>query len=226
VSGLALFYLALSRGTMGLVAPLTALIGATVPALVGVARGDRIAPIVLAGMLLALASVVVISLPDRRLGTPVLPAYRGARLGEWLLILGAGLGFAAFFLGIDRAHEAGGGTWWPLFAVRVAGVLLVTLAVIGLAVRGRRPSLRFGGAILPLGALAAIGDTGGNLFFVLASGAGELGVTVVLSSLYPVGTALLARIFLNERLSPMRLAGVALALVAVSLISLGQVFAP
>jgi uncharacterized membrane protein len=222
VSGLALFYLALSRGTMGLVAPLTALIGASIPALVGLASGDEIGPLVLSGMLLALTSVVIISLPDRRLGTPVLPTFGGSRIREWLLIVGAGLGFAAFFIAIDTSHELGGGTWWPLFAVRVAGMTLVTVGLLALRAGGRAPTIALRGAILPLGALAAVGDTGGNLFFVLAAGQGDLAVAVVLGSLYPVGTAILARVFLHERLSPLRLLGVALALLAVILISLGD----
>ena len=46
---------------------------------------------------------------------------------------------------------------------------------------------------------------------------------VVLSSLYPVSTALLARAFLHERLGPVRVVGVALAVAAVALIGLGSV---
>ena len=68
--------------------------------------------------------------------------------------------------------------------------------------------------------VAGVGDLGGNLFFVLASGEGELAVVIVLTSLYPVVTAILARIFLHERLSPLRAAGVALAILGVVLISL------
>ena len=71
-----------------------------------------------------------------------------------------------------------------------------------------------------MGCVAGIGDLGGNLFFVLASDEGELAVVIVLTSLYPVVTAILARIFLHERLSPLRLLGVALAITGVILIGL------
>jgi drug/metabolite transporter (DMT)-like permease len=45
---------------------------------------------------------------------------------------------------------------------------------------------------------------------------------VVISSLYPVSTAILARLFLHERLGPLRTAGVALAVGGVVLIGLGS----
>jgi len=220
--GLAFFYLALSRGTMGLVAPLTALLGAAIPALVGLLGGDSASPLILAGMASALAAVVLISLPDRRLGSPVLPTYHGSRRREWLLILVASLGFAGFFLGVDASHEAGGQVWWPLFMVKLAGLASVIVATLLLRSLGRLPPMRAGSAALIVGSAAGVGDFGGNLFFVLASGSGELAVAVVLSSLYPVVTALLARLVLHERLGGIRLVGVALAILGVALIGVGS----
>ena len=87
---------------------------------------------------------------------------------------------------------------------------------------GRFPGFRLGTAALLVGALAGIGDLGGNLFFVLASAEGELALVIVLTSLYPVVTAILARIFLHERLGRMRLLGVAAAILGVILIGLGS----
>jgi drug/metabolite transporter (DMT)-like permease len=55
----------------------------------------------------------------------------------------------------------------------------------------------------------------------MANDLGQLSVVVVLVSLYPIGTALLARLFLHERLGPVRMAGVALAILGVMLIGLG-----
>jgi drug/metabolite transporter (DMT)-like permease len=221
--GLAAFYLALSRGTMGLVAPLTALIAAAVPALIGIAGGDETGPLVLAGIISALTAVVLISVPERGLGMPVLPTFHGSRTREWLLIIVAGIGFSGFFLAIDASHAAGGEVWWPLLMVKVAGTLGVGAAYIGLLVLGRAPNVRLGQAALLMGILAGLGDLGGNLFFVLASDLGELAVVVVIASLYPVSTALLARAFLHERLGPLRVAGVALAVGGVVLIGLGSV---
>ena len=219
--GLAFFYLALSRGTMGLVAPLTALLAAAVPAIVGLLGGDDPGPLDLAGMVAALVAVVLISLPDRRLGAPVLPTFHGSRVREWLLILAASLGFAGFFLGVDASHASGGEVWWPLFIIKVAGVAGVGLVVLVAWPLGRALVHRVPRAALLTGTLGGAGDFGGNLFFVMASDLGQLSVVVVLASLYPIGTALLARLFLHERLGPVRMAGVALAVVGVMLIGLG-----
>lgn len=217
--GLGCFYLALSRGTMGLVAPATALIAAAWPASFTILRGDSVSQLALVGMAIALAAIVLISLPDRRMGTPVMPTYHGSRGREWLLILGAGLGFGGFFLLVAASHDAGGAVWWPLFMVKLGGVTAVVAAVLLLAPLGRFPGVKLGAAALLVGSLAGIGDLGGNLFFVLASDQGELAIVIVLTSLYPVVTAILARVFLHERLSPTRILGVAMAILGVILIS-------
>ena len=82
--------------------------------------------------------------------------------------------------------------------------------------------LRTGGhslvAIAPLFVMAGAGDLGGNTFFLLAEHADAFSVAVVLSSLYPVVTALLAAIFLRERLRLIQLLGIALAALAIALL--------
>jgi drug/metabolite transporter (DMT)-like permease len=220
--GLMAFYLALSRGTMGLVAPLTALLAAAIPALAGLVSGEPTGPLILAGIGAALASVVLISLPDRDPASMGLSGDHASRGVEWLLIIGSGLGFACFFLLVDASHEAGGEVWWPLFVLKLAGVASIAVVALVLLPLGRLPAAGLGTAALLAGSLAGVFDLGGNLFFVLASAEGGLAVTVVVSSLYPVGTALLARLFLHERLGTVRVAGVALAICAVMLIGLGS----
>ncbi len=219
--GLGCFYLALSRGTMGLVAPMTALLAAAWPASIALVTGDGVSQLVIVGMGAALLAVVLISLPDRRLGSPAMPTYHGSRRREWLLILGASLGFGGFFLLVGASGDAGAEVWWPLFMIKLAGVISVVAAALVLAPMGRFPGIKLGAAALLMGALAGIGDLGGNLFFVLAGAEGELAVVIVLTSLYPIGTAILARIFLHERLSPLRMLGVGLAVLGVILIGLG-----
>ena len=70
--------------------------------------------------------------------------------------------------------------------------------------------------------VSAVGDTGGNLFFVLSRSETTLAISVVLSSLYPVSTAILARVVLHERLSRAALVGVALAVCGVVFIGIGS----
>jgi drug/metabolite transporter (DMT)-like permease len=207
---------------MGLVAPLTALIGASIPAAVGLASGGSTQPIVLAGMLSALVAVALITLPDRRLGGPAIATFHGSRLRELGLVVAAGLGFAIFFLAIDRSHETGGEVWWPLLMVKLGGTATMTVVALALLIVRLMPPARHVRAAVLVAAVSGIGDLGGNLFFVMATDVGELAVVVVLSSLYPVTTALLAWIVLHERLGGLRLVGVALAIVSVVLIGAGS----
>jgi len=234
VIGLGAFFLALSRGTMGIIAPLAALVGAGLPVVLSVAGGASAPPARLLGMALALAAVVLTSLPG---GERTDSERRRLRLdiAELPLILLSGLGFAGFYLLIDRASAAGE-TWWPLLVARSAGISLVLLALLVLAVRagaGRGighgagtvlglnrlrayelPRAQLGGLIL----LAGVGDLGGNAFFLLAKHADAFAVAVVLSSLYPVVTTILATVFLHERLRPMQVAGIVLATISVPLL--------
>jgi drug/metabolite transporter (DMT)-like permease len=226
VAGAGFFYLALARGTMGVVAPLAAVIGAGLPVFVLIVGGETASPGRLVGIAMALAAVVLISIPGRPRDQSERRALK-VDLGELPLIVLTGIGFAGFFLGMDRA-SAGGATWWPLVFVRLAGFGLVTVAFIVLLMRRRGQSFRARvdsvlglgrlratgrsmAAIIPLFVVMGLGDMGGNAFFVLAGQADVFSVAIVLSSLYPVITALLAAIFLRERLSPVQIAGVVLA---------------
>jgi drug/metabolite transporter (DMT)-like permease len=222
VGGLGGFYLALARGTMGLVAPLVGVIAAALPAIVGIASGDRADPAFLAGIGVALMAILIIALPDRQLGTEGAPV-RGRRsvMGELGLVAIAGLGFAGFFVFIDASHDAGAGIWWPIFVVRVTGITAVLVTLVTLMLLHRAPVMRAPPRVVVTAGLAGAGDVGGNVFFLLAAAASSLAVAGVLSSLYPVTTTLMARVVLGERLGPVRSAGVVLALVGMVLISLG-----
>jgi drug/metabolite transporter (DMT)-like permease len=74
-----------------------------------------------------------------------------------------------------------------------------------------------------LGQVAAIGfgDVSANTLFLFAAGAGTLAVASVLGSLYPIGTVLLARLVLRERVSPIQAIGAGLAMLGVALVSAG-----
>ena len=239
VIGLGAFYRALARGTMGLVAPLSALIGAGVPALVGMLAGESVGPLRLLGIVVALVAVVLISLPSRREGGAERRPLR-TDLQDWPLVVAAGLGFAGFFLFLDFAVGAGGGIWWSLLGVRLIGLVLVVAAVVVVVARAggggplrRRTSEVLGvprlatwtfgllGAV-PLLALAGAGDMGGNAFFVLANELSSLPVAAVLSSLYPVVTTILAALLLRERLRGLQVGGIALAVCGVALIGAGD----
>ena len=71
-----------------------------------------------------------------------------------------------------------------------------------------------------IGLFAGALDTAGNLFYILAARAGRLDVAAMVASLYPAVTILLAALVLREHPGRRQLAGMALALAAVLLLSL------
>jgi len=186
-------YRALAVGEMSLVAPLTGAVGAGVPVLASFALGERVGPLQATGIGCALGAVVVVSLGSRTGPTSwrVLP-----------LAAAAGLGFAFFYVAMDRATAVSGHLWLPLLMARgsAAGVFVVLAAVT------RAASLGAASRFLPLLVIVGLTDLGGSLFFMLANASGPLSIAVVLSSLYPVTTALLAWLVLRERLGRPQLA--------------------
>jgi drug/metabolite transporter (DMT)-like permease len=74
-------------------------------------------------------------------------------------------------------------------------------------------------SLWPLLIGAGIFDTGATLLYAAASTRGLLSVVAVLASLYPVIIVALARIVLHERVARPQLAGVAIVLAGVALVS-------
>lgn len=204
--GIAAFYHALSVGTMGIVGPITATASA-VPVAYGFARGER--PSTLQGIGVALAVIGVVAASIERQHDA--PREIGAGVGFALL---AALCFGGSLIGLSRA--AGGGVAWGALTMRIAAVPLVLLLVFTVAPRvvpARRMWLML--------ALVGAADTGATLLYGAATTRGLLSVVAVLSSLYPIVIVVLARVLLSERIARPQLAGVAVALGGVALISAG-----
>ena len=203
---IASLYRALAVGQMSLVAPLTGAVGAGVPVIASFALGETVGPLQAAGIGCALGAIVVVSIGSSTGPTSwrVLP-----------LAAAAGFGFAFFYVAMDRATAVSGHLWLPLLIARgSAAAVFVVLAAATRAV-----SLRVAGRYLPLLVLVGLADLGGSLFFMLANASGTLSIAVVLSSLYPVTTALLAWLVLRERLGRPQLVGAGLALAGIALIA-------
>jgi drug/metabolite transporter (DMT)-like permease len=66
-----------------------------------------------------------------------------------------------------------------------------------------------------------LGDAGANALFLLATQRGLLTLVAVLAALYPASTVLLARFVLGERLVGSQRVGIALAGLAVVVVSAG-----
>jgi drug/metabolite transporter (DMT)-like permease len=206
--GLLLYLRGLAIGPMGVIAPLSAVVGAGLPLVYGIVLGERPGPLVLTGIAIALVAILLASAGSSR----TTGAARGILLG-----LGAGLGFGLFFIALD-ATPAGSGLW-PLLAGRVLSTVL--LAILLLARPALRDVGRVGAGTLALMVLSGAFDTFANVLFLLAARAGDLGVTSVVVSLYPVVVVLLARFVLGERLTYLQLTGAGLALGASVLLAVG-----
>jgi drug/metabolite transporter (DMT)-like permease len=206
--GLALLYRGLARGPMGVVAPISAVLSASIPVLVGVALGERPRWTALAGVALALPAIVFLSRPAAGdTGGSGVPIGRSVRIA-----IGSGLAIGAFLVFLGQAGEGAG--LWPLLPARVASFGF--LGVLALAIRS---PLRPTRGSVPLIVGAGLFDMTANILYLLAVQRGLLSLVAVLVSLYPGSTVLLARIVLGDRLRRVQLAGLALAGVSVVLIS-------
>jgi len=200
---LALFYRALATGKMGLIAPVSAVLGAVIPALFSIWTEGMPGALSIAGFLLAGLGIWLISRTEE-----------GHRPGGLGLAFLAGLGFAGYFLFIKQAGSGSSALWVSMFS------RLASFVVTGVIVLGQRNFREIVPASAGLGAFAGCVDVLGSAFFVRASQIGRLDTAVVISSLYPAITVLLARLILHEHFSRWRAAGMFAALLAVPLIAL------
>jgi len=106
--------------------------------------------------------------------------------------------------------------FWPLVVVRVTASI-----GIGLLLLATRTSWRPNRRVAPLVVIAGVLDMGGNVWFLLASQQGRLDIAAVLTSLYPIVTALLAAVLLRERMGRVQALGIGAAVVAIVLIGAG-----
>ncbi len=203
VIGLGALYQGLASGRMGVIAPLSAIVGGMVPILVALVTEEWPSSTRMAGFGVALLAVWLLA------GTG---EFRAAPR-ELALALIAGTGFGFYFVLIARASSDN--VYWTLSVARLAAGLFL-LAFLLMTRRPIAPRREAWG----LTALAGLTDAGGSLFFALSAQTGRMDVAAVLASLYPGSTVFLARFFLGERLTWLQVIGVIAALAAVALIAL------
>ncbi len=208
--GVVLLYRGLAIGPMSVVAPLTAVLSAVVPVVVGIVRGERPGTMAVAGILVAIPAIVLIG------RQPTSGARSRLSRGATTSALCAGVSFGGFYVLLAQTGSDGGA--WPLVGQRGASVaILVGLTAVA-ALRHTAAVPR--GSALSLAVVAGLTDFTANLAYVLATHRGLLALVAVISSLYPATTLLLARGVLNERITPQQGAGLLLAAVAVAFIAL------
>ncbi|MET0727180.1 MAG: DMT family transporter [Acidimicrobiales bacterium] len=204
--GIGLLYRGLAIGPMSVVAPITALLAAAVPVVVGYAQGERPGPSALVGMVAALAAIVLVSAEGSGTLRPSDP--RGVSLA-----MGAGLCFGLFFVALSLTDEASG--LWPLVGARLTSVVGVGGLALLKVLDVRMPRGGAGWFTVAAGVL----DVVANACYLLAVREGLLSVVTVLTALYPVGTVVLARVVLNERFASLQRIGLAVAIPAAVLIA-------
>jgi drug/metabolite transporter (DMT)-like permease len=217
-AGLIAFYAGFASAPISVVAPVAALASTVLPVGVAIAGGERPTATMVAGGSICLVAIVLVSAqPSGRAPGEHRPG--GIRLvtpGR-LLALGygaaAGIGFGLFFIFLKNAGQSG--VLWPVAISRSAG----TVVAFGLAL-ATRTRLRLGrGGIAGIALVSGAVDAAANVCYVLATRVGLFGLAVVITSLYPGMTVLLARVLLGERMRWVQRAGLLLAAVGVVLVT-------
>jgi drug/metabolite transporter (DMT)-like permease len=189
--GLVAFYSGLATGRMGVVAPISAL-SVLIPLTIAFISGEKPSQSQLIGMGVALTGAVFASGPELKGGLAVKPIV-------FAVIAAFGFGGAVAF--IARGSESS----------VVALFLFARYRTIGGFKKQDVPILLgIGGA-----------DFIANLLLGVATTKGLVSLAVVLGSLYPIVTALLAFKILHERLHKIQYIGIGFAIAGVAVISLG-----
>jgi len=177
---------------------------------VAVAQGERPGPAVVAGALICLVAIALVSMEGSRPGPGRRVPLRGLGYG-----LAAGLGFGLFFLFLRNAGTSG--VLWPVAESRLAGVAVALAAAAATRTRPLWWGADRRGFTMALA--SGLVDATANVCYVLATRAGLFGLAVVITSLYPGITVLLARLTLGERMRSVQRAGLALAAAGIILIT-------
>jgi drug/metabolite transporter (DMT)-like permease len=210
MAALGTFYRALATGSMSIVAPIAAT-GVVVPVIGGIAGGDRLAALQVAGIVAATVGVVLAS---REHGAGAESAARDATRKTILLSLLSAAGFGCYFLGIRPTARID--VWWALFASRAAA----TVALWGATLALRPPGRLERASILPLATVGCL-DLSATGLYAIAVRHGPLSAVAVASSLYPLATVLLARVVLGERVRRVQELGILAAIAGVAMIAAG-----
>jgi uncharacterized membrane protein len=200
-AAVAIFFRALSTGRMGLVAPLAAVIGAAIPAIFSMFTEGLPGIVSILGFILAAAGLWLLTRTEE-----------GSSRENIGLAVIAGIGFAAFYICIRQAGS--GSPLWFATLTRAGGLLVTGLIVL---LQGSFRKITAAG--IRWGVLAGGIDSVGTMMFVLSSQSGRLDEAVVISSLYPAVTVLLARLLLKEHFTRWRFVGLLAALAAVPMIA-------
>jgi drug/metabolite transporter (DMT)-like permease len=201
--GLALLYRGLSTGRMGVVAPIAAVLTATLPVAFGFVTEGLPSVVAVLGIGFAVVSVILVSrAPDADDGRPT----------GLTLAVGAGTLFGLF--AITASFLPDELILSPLLVIRAMSVVVITLWVVL-----RRQPWRVPTRMCPVVAVVGVLDMAATAAYLGAIAIGPLSIAAILAGLYPVVTVILAALVLRERITPAHAAGIAAAGLAVALIA-------
>jgi len=205
--GLLALFQAMQHGRISIAAPISAVLAAVVPVIVGSVLDGIPQTMVLFAFVLALLAVILISNEkETETSTPISRKFIS-------LALLSGTSFGIYFVMMNRAGQ--NAVIAPMMIGRFAAML-----VTGSYLLFGRKSFKIESGNWHLLFLSAFFGVGGNAFYILAGQTGRLDVTAVLSSLYPGMTVLLAWLILKEKLQLSQWFGILLALIAIVMITL------
>ncbi len=212
VGGVAAFYLALSMGSISIASPVAGVLSAVVPVVTGIAMGERPSPLAMVGILIAMASVVLVSgaMSSRR-DEVAMPR------SQLLLVLASGVLFGLWYVALDIAGSQSG--WWPLLTSRTLTVPALLVTGYVLRDRLRAEEMSSAGRRWVLGAWLTI--LAANLAYLVAVRSGLLSIVAVIASMYPASTIGLAIFIDREQLSKSQWLGVGFAAGALILVGIG-----
>ncbi len=200
--GLAALYRGLSLGNAAIVSPTAGVIGAALPVVFAALTEGLLPPVRMIGFVIAITGIWLVTRVSSEQG----PSSHQSLLLATL----SGIAFGAFFILIAQVEA--GSVFLPLMFAKAAaiGIALALLRLKGLPLPTPCSN--------PTALVAGLLDASANALYLLASQLTRLDVAVVLTSLYPAGTVLLARVLQKEPISRLQWVGVSLCLAAIALI--------
>jgi len=219
-----LLYACLAIGPMSILSPLTAVVSAIVPLSIGLVGGERLQAIGYVALGLALVAVILVGfVPEKG---AVRPSIRGV-----LMAVGSGVSIGVFLVIIDQTPDDSGLV--PLVVNRAvtAAIMFSAVGLLAVIAFSRRSvsaaqpvdAHRPAHAWLPglrLAIACGIVDAVANAGLLLGVRIGELSIMAVLTALYPAGTIILAAVVLKERIAPVQVVGLVLAVAAGAMLAL------